>query len=150
MINLFEVYLINLFNDTITMNTETPNIISQTQSDFEEDQVAEHHERDSKNNNKKDSEEDKEGIEEEVVNPVGCSDNNSVFVRSHYRRRTSISKTANKKQKMVPITKWFKVEHDQAQTVQNRRNDEIQIREDRKIAKSMHIEMLRDLCRNIN
>ena len=64
------------------MNTDTPNIISQTQSDFEEDQTAG---RDSKRASKKDREEDKEGIEEEVVNPVmgnlnGCSDNNSVFV----------------------------------------------------------------------
>ena len=134
------------------MNTDTPNIISQTQSDFEEDQTAGH---DSKRASKKDREEDEEGIEEKVVNPVmgnlnGCSDNNSVSVRSYYRRRPSISKTANKKQKMVPITKWFKVEHEQVQPSQNRRNDEIQIREDRKIAKSMHIEMLRDLCRNIN
>ena len=31
-INLVEVYLINLFNETFTMNTETPNIISQTQN----------------------------------------------------------------------------------------------------------------------
>ena len=124
------------------MDTDTPNIISQTQPDFDVDNGL------AGNT----AEQDKIEAGNQVVGVTknGCSDNNAVFVRSHYRKRTSISKQASKKRKMVPITKWFKMEREQEEPSQNSHNVENQIKEDRKMAKSMHIEMLSDLCRNIN